>query len=108
MAALHVAAADSKPAIVDRALDCTQSVTSSLFKGVGIEADSIIDISAVLETAMRNTADLGLSIKACEMVPIVAEKLTHASEKVCLVSLRVEVDPFTMHHKCCQLFGCGE
>ena len=88
--ALHVAAADPKPYIVDRALDCSQAVVSSLFKGIGIDGDSLGNVIAILEAAMKNQGDASLSSKACGILPSVTEKMISHGEKVWLS----EAEPF--------------
>jgi hypothetical protein len=80
--ALTVAAGDTKPSVVDAALDAVQAVTAALFKGVGVDADSFGPVCDVVETAMRNPLHEGLSAAATRIVPAIAQRLRASSEKV--------------------------
>ncbi len=80
--ALAVAAGDTRPSVVDAALDAVQAVTAALFRGVGVEADSFGPVCDVVETAMRNPLHEGLSIRATGVVPAVAQRLRASDEKV--------------------------
>ena len=51
-------------------------------RGVGVDAEYFEDVCGVLETAMRNQGHEKLSISAAHIVPAVAQRLAHSTEKV--------------------------